>query len=206
MNNYSDFFNKKNVFYIFKYSFIAVFVALVVEISKFFFDIEEPKSAKIEEVFFSNIIRSSISIVLISPILEEITFRLPIKKSNYYATSIILCLFFLASSSFIFVKTICLLFTGVVLVYQRSELSYTNLLKNVIIVLSMLTFVVIHFDNYEIEQLKALNSVSLVILFIPQLVICMILTKVRLETCLLNCIVIHSLYNLLIVTLGFFLN
>lgn len=206
MNCINNFFDKKNVFYILKYLSVAVLTVLVIELLKYLFDINEPQSSKLKESFFSNIIWSTISIVLISPILEEFAFRLSIKKNKYYATSILLCILFLMSSSLIYVKITCSLFIGAIILYQYSSRSNIYLLKNITVVLSVLTFVLVHFDNYEVEQLKILNFFSIVTLFIPQVVVCFILTKVRSETSLLNSIVIHSLYNLLILTFGLFFN
>lgn len=69
-----------------------------------------------------------------------------------------------------------------------------------------MSFVMIHFDNYNEEELNHLNHLELVFLFMPQLIFSIILTKVRLETCFLNTLIIHSLYNLIILTLALFFN
>ncbi|WP_427871524.1 CPBP family glutamic-type intramembrane protease [Flavobacterium sp. MMS24-S5] len=201
-------FEKKNIFYILKCLSVVVIVGIVTEILKFILSIDEPTSSKVEESFFKNIFLGSIGIVLIAPILEEIVFRLPLKKNNHYLSSITLCVFLFLSASLFFLRIMCLLYIGAILLYQfdKKLVMPDCLTKNIIIVLSIVTFVSLHFANYQEEQLNSLPVFSKIFLFLPQLVVGLILTAVRLKTFFLNAVIIHSLYNLIILTLALFFN
>jgi hypothetical protein len=199
-------FEKKNIFYILKYLSVVVIVGIVTEILRFILSIDEPTSSKVEESFLKNMFWGSIGIVLVGPLLEEVVFRLPLKKNSYYIISITLCLFLFLSSSLFFLRIICLLYIGAILLYQFGKKSPTSLTKNIITILSIVAFVSLHFANYQEEQLNSLTFFSKIFLFIPQLVVGLILTAVRLKTFFLNTVIIHSLYNLIILTLALFFN
>lgn len=205
MNCNSIFFDKKSIFYILKYLSIAVFTVLIVELLKYGFDISEPKSSKIEERFFNNLIWSCIGAAFFSPLLEEVAFRLPLQKTKYFVISIVTCFTFLLSLKFFYYQVIIALFIVMILVNQFENKFCLRLTRVLLISFSIMSFVIIHFDNYDIEELDLLNYLEIVFLFMPQFIISIILTKVRLETCFLNTIIIHSLYNLIILILALFI-
>jgi len=205
MSFLTAFFSKKNIFYILKYLSITVIFGTAIEMLRFTLNINEPTSSKVEESFLSNMFWASIGIVLVAPILEEIAFRLPLKKNSYYLISITFCFLFFLSASSVFLKVTCFLYIIAVLAYQFSKISM-SIMKNVIIILSTITFVLLHVDNYQEEQLDSLDIFSKIFLFLPQLVAGFILVKVRLKTFFFNAVIIHSLYNLIILTFALLFN
>ena len=66
-----------------------------------------------------------------------------------------------------------------------------------------MAFVSVHFDNYE---LNILRIVDIVILFLPQFVLALILTKIRVQTCFRNSIIFHSVYNIIVLLFAFLFN
>lgn len=199
-------FEKKNIIYIFKYLALSIATVVFIEIMSFFLNLEEPKSSKIEERFFDNLIWSCIGAVLLSPLLEEAAFRLSLKRSKYFIISILACLVFLLSSQSVYCRIIITLFIVMILVNQFVNNFYPQLIKFLLVSFSIIGFVIIHFANYKREELNLLNHLEIVCLFMPQFIISIILTRVRLETCFLNSVIIHSLYNLIILTLALFFN
>lgn len=181
-------------------------VGIAIEMLRVTLNINEPTSSKVEESFFRNMFWGSIGIVLVAPILEEIAFRLPLKKNSYYLISITFCFLFFLSASFVFLKVICFIYIVAVLAYQVSKKLSVGITKSIMIILSITTFVSLHFDNYQGEQLNSLNVFSKIFLFLPQLIIGFILVKVRLKTLFLNAVIIHSLYNLIILTFALLFN
>lgn len=200
------FFDKQNVFYVLQHLVLVIIVVIIIELLRLAFNINEPEGNSIEDSFYGNVIWSTSGIVIFSPILEEIAFRFPLKKNTYYIISIILCGIFLLSSRFIFVKIIFLLFIIAIIIEQNSNNIYPFIIKNITVGLSILTFVSIHFDNYMDHQLDELSVLEKIVLFAPQFFICLLLIKVRLETYLLNAVIIHSLSNLIILTFALFFN
>lgn len=205
MNYFLKAFEKKNSIYIFKYLILSIAIVIFIEGISFFLNLEEPKSSKIEERFFSNLIWSCIGAIFFSPLLEEVAFRLPLQKTKYFVISIVTCFIFLLSSNFFYHQVTIALFIVMILVNQFENKFCPRLTKVLLVSFSIMSFVIIHFDNYDIEELKLLKHLEIVFLFMPQFVISIILTKVRLETSFANTIIIHSLYNLIILTLAFFL-
>jgi hypothetical protein len=144
--------------------------------------------------------------VFFSPVLEEVAFRLPLQKTKYFVISIVTCFIFLLSSKSFYRQVIIAFFIVMILVNQFESKFFSRLIKVLLVSFSIMSFVIMHFDNYHIEELNLLNYLEIVFLFMPQFIMGIILTKVRLETCFLNTVIIHSLYNLLILTLALSFN
>lgn len=203
MNYLLKTFEKQNIIYIFKYLVLSIAIVVFIKILSFSLNLEEPKNSKIEERFFDNLIWSCIGAILLSPLLEEAAFRLSLKRNKNFIISILACLVFLLSSQSVYHQIIITLFIIMILVNQFVNNFYPQLTKLLLVSFSIIGFVIIHFANYKTEELNLLNDLEIVFLFMPQFIISIILAKVRLETCFLNSVIIHSLYNLIILTLAF---
>lgn len=141
-----------------------------------------------------------------SPLLEETAFRLSLRRNVYFSASIITCLVFLLSSTYIYTQVSCILFILLILVNQYKKNFSHRLIEILLICFSVISFVLIHFDNYDKGELNSLNTFEIGLLFMHQFILCIILTKVRLETCFINSLIIHSLYNLIILTFALLFN
>lgn len=200
----SEVLSKKNIAYLFIYLILALVFILGIELVRYLLDIKDPDSNKLKDAFLSNFTFAFFSAVILSPIIEEVGFRLSLKRNKHYWLSIVFCLVFLLSTNFMVTKIICLLYIGITILYQFNN--KTNLIKDIAIVLSVLTFLCVHFDNYNENELRALGSLDLIMLFLPQFVIGLIITKIRLQTCFLNSIIFHSFYNFFILSLALLFN
>ncbi|MDN3675513.1 CPBP family glutamic-type intramembrane protease [Flavobacterium branchiarum] len=200
----SEVLSKKNIAYLFIYLILALVFILGIELVRYLLDIKDPDSNKLKDAFLSNFTFAFFSAVILSPIIEEVGFRLSLKRNKHYWLSIVFCLVFLLSTNFMVTKIICLLYIGITILHQFNN--KTNLIKDIAIVLSVLTFLCVHFDNYNENELRALGSLDLLMLFLPQFVIGLIITKIRLQTCFLNSIIFHSFYNFFILSLALLFN
>ena len=189
-------FDKNNVFYFLRHLAVMISFVVIIEVLKYLFNIVDPINNKLKDEFLLNFVWSSFGVIIISPIFEEIIFRLPLKKNNYFWVSIVFSLVFLLSSNFTIVKIICLLFVVSIIMYQFFDKFI--LLHYILIVFSVITFVFVHFGNYDRNEFNVMRLVDLIFLFLPQFFIALVLTKIRLQTSLLNSIIFHSIYNFII--------
>lgn len=196
----ADVLTRKNVVYLTRHLVLALSIVLAIELLEYLLNIKEPDSSKLKDAFMSNFLFSFFGAVLIAPIYEEVVFRLALKKSNYYWFSVFLTFVFVLSSKFMLTQIVCSLFIVGMISYQYVYKSNSS--RCFLIILSILAFVSVHFDNYNENELNELGKLDVAMLFVPQLVLAVFLTKIRLETSILNSIIFHSFYNLLILSLA----
>jgi len=200
----SEILNRKNFIYIFKHLISVLIFVLGIEVLKYLFNVFEPESNRVKDEFISNFIFSFFGVIVLSPIIEEMVFRLPLKKNGLYLISVFFSLIFLISSSYLFVKIILSLFVGNTIFHQ--SYSKSVLVYWILVGLSIFAFVSIHFENFDSNDFKNLDFINISILFLPHLFLAVILTKIRLQTCFTNAVVFHSLYNLIILSLALLFN
>lgn len=192
--------DKKNSFYLLKHLLVGLIVVSVVEIIKYNLNFIEPESNRLKDEFMSNIIFSLVAVLFLSPVIEELVFRLPLKKDAYFVISIVTSFIFFLSSNFLFIKIIIGIFIAFIIVYQFYRDSI--ILKRVLISMSIIAFTIVHFDNFNSNLLNNIGLFNLIILFSPQFFLAILLTKIRLETRFINAVIFHSLYNLTILSLS----
>lgn len=191
-------FSKNNIIYLLKHLLVAIFLVSLIEILKKYLKFTEPSHIIGDENidFFLIIV-----LVIIFPVIEEIAFRLSIKKNNFFWLSILFCLLFLLTSKFIIIKLLLLIFIVLILINQF--LKKNNLVVNSTIFLSALCFWLVHFDNYDKQKLLIMTPIDFFLLFFPQLLLAFILTKVRIQTFFANAVLLHIAYNFIILMLSF---
>jgi hypothetical protein len=190
--------SKFNIIYLSKHLLLAIFLVSLIEILKKYVEFTEPSHIiAYEGINFLLII----AVIVIFPIIEEIAFRLSIKKNSFYWLSILLSLLFLLTTKFIFIKVIILVYIIFVLVNQfRTK---NRVVNYIVIFLSALCFLLVHFDNYDKHELTLIAPTDFFLLFFPQLLIAILFTKVRVQTFFLNSVILHIAYNLIILTLSY---
>jgi hypothetical protein len=190
--------------YLFKHLLYALVFVFVVELLKNYLNIVEPDDNKLKDEFMSNFIFSFFGAICLSPIIEELVFRLPLIKGDYFIISLVLSFIFLTTSSFVFVKIILSLYVGLFVFYQFY--SHSNILRWILIVTSILAFVIIHFDNFNTKDFEGYGLINTIILFLPQFFLAILITKIRMETTFINAVVFHSFYNFTILLFALFFN
>lgn len=190
--------SKFNIIYLSKHLLLAIFLVSLIEILKKYVEFTEPSHVIASEGINFLLI---IAVIVIFPIIEEIAFRLSIKKNSFYWLSILFCLLFLLTTKFIFIKVIILVYIIFVLVNQfRTK---NRVVNYIVIFLSALCFLFVHFDNYDKNELTLIAPTDFFLLFFPQLLIAILFTKVRVQTFFLNSVILHIAYNLIILILSY---
>lgn len=139
---------------------------------------------------------------IIAPIIEEFMFRYPIKKGNLIYPSLIISsiIVFVTSKSFyISISYLILNIITFFLYYLKNN----KTIPLYLIFPYYLLFIIIHFENYNIEELFSLSYGSILLLLSSQIVLSTALTYIRIKSNrFFPVILFHSMYNLSIITLS----
>lgn len=139
---------------------------------------------------------------IIAPIIEEFMFRYPIKKGNLIYPSLIISsiIIFVTSKSFyISISYLILNIITFFLYYLKNN----KTIPLYLIFPYYLLFIIIHFENYNIEELFSLSYGAILLLLSSQIVLSTTLTYIRIKSNrFFPVILFHSMYNLSIITLS----
>lgn len=139
---------------------------------------------------------------IIAPIIEEFMFRYPIKKGNLIYPSLIISsiIIFVTSKSFyISISYLILNIITFFLYYLKNN----KTIPLYLIFPYYLLFIIIHFENYNIEELFSLSYGAILLLLSSQIVLSTALTYIRIKSNrFFPVILFHSMYNLSIITLS----
>lgn len=199
----SEVLTKKNSIYLLRLLFVALSIVFISELLKDILNIEEPENSKLKDVFFSNFFLFFVGAVIFGPIFEEIAFRLSLKKNDYFWLSVCFLTLFAFSSEFLVPQIICSLYIVVLVFYKY--MNYSKLIRYILISLSIVAFISVHAGNFQESELSDLGIIDMAILFVPQLILSLFLTKIRIQTCFLNAVIFHSMYNLFLVSKHYYL-
>ena len=146
---------------------------------------------KNEEDILNHLAFYSLVIIVIAPILEELLYRLPLKRSKFAFFSLLVGIINILIIDLLILKiALALYLVGVVyLMYLKKKITF------ILIPLSIILFTVSHVGNYNIEDLELMNSLDIFFLFLPQLVLGIIVTFIRLKSSFKYALLYHSLYN-----------
>ncbi len=136
----------------------------------------------------------------LGPFIEEVAFRLPLKRGKYNWVSLILLFFFvLATLSYPLLSIGIIIFMGIII----ANYFYTNkLIKILLMVLSALTFGFLHLILYEKAFCLEKNILELPILVAPQLFAGVALVLMRLKGNFGLAVAYHCTYNFTIIVTG----
>ncbi len=175
--------------------FITIFLIYSV-IIVFLFVFHENNTAVYKQDFNNIGVLYFFLMVIFAPIVEEIAFRLPLIKCRYYFSSLIpLCIY-------LFLGNHILLKVGFVFFIFLIVNSYFNLSKSIRIFLyitSVLLFAFSHLNNYTLISLKEMNMLDISLLVVPQFLLGIILTIVRIKGSFRLSILFHALHNFILV-------
>lgn len=178
-----------------------LFTILLVFMQEHFLGLDKYENS-IEENFKRSPAFYSIFIIGIGPLMEETIYRLPLKRNKYFVISLLLSIAYLLGLKSLLVIGAMVLYISSLLVlwYKKNDAS------KVIIGLSILTFAMIHIENYGLKDLTSMQILELLSTFFPQLMLGIIVTAVRLKFSFNYGLIYHILYNGIIVSLVFILN
>jgi len=139
-----------------------------------------------------------IFIVFLAPIIEEFIFRFPLKFSYKNSFIAVIILIFLLLNNLLIYNFFFFLFFICIIIQMITKKTY-----NIIYLLSVICFSIIHLDNfYSIND----SIIENILLIFPQLLLGIILTHIRIHKNIKSCVLYHSSYNLIILLIYIMVN
>jgi membrane protease YdiL (CAAX protease family) len=187
--------------------FIGLINSLNILLLKTFFTLPIDQSLSVPEPLKRHLWVYFLLVVIYSPIMEEVIFRLTLIFNPVYISLSISSLFALLvhkiSDGFVPIVAFVLLFlliTRIAVIYEIKIYSFWNRNFKFIFYLSSLTFGLVHIGNYK--YIDTSQYFMAPILILPQLLLGFILSFTRLhyKKGFLICILIHSLMNMISVS------
>lgn len=154
-------------------------------------DIEEIK-ANITEFFFYA--------VILAPVLEEIVYRLPLKKSRWAYLAIPLGLAVLSYDS-LWLGLLDGFYLLTVLFFLLFSFRWS---RKLVIAGSILAFTITHAVNYSTADLQSMHASELVLLFDAQLILALVATYLRIIYGFPWALGYHALYNFIVFWIGWY--
>jgi membrane protease YdiL (CAAX protease family) len=196
--------NKNDVLFVLRNSFLMISTILLVELLKSIFNYKESSVSILEEEFKKNFFFTTVGVLIIAPIIEELIFRAPLRKNGLIWCSVVFSSIYVFSSNLLIINILCLVYVVSIIFYQYY--SKSKLLLYLLMLLSTLSFVAIHIDNYDITTIEHFTVYDYIILFLPQFFLSVVLIKVRMQKNVLSAILTHSLYNSAMLLLALLFN
>lgn len=196
--------NKNDVVFVLRHSFLMISTILLVELLKNIFNYNESSLSIIEEEFKKNFFFTTVGVLIFAPIIEELIFRVPLKKNSLVWCSVVFISIYIFSSNLLIIKILCLIYVLSIILYQYYDKS--KLMLYLIMILSTISFVAIHIDNYDITAIEHFTVYNYIVLFLPQFFLSVVLIKVRMQKNVLSAVLTHSLYNSVMLLLALLFN
>jgi membrane protease YdiL (CAAX protease family) len=196
--------NKNDVVFVLRHSFLMISTILLIELLKNIFNYNESSVSIIEEEFKKNFFFTTIGVLIFAPIIEELIFRVPLKKNSLVWCSVVFISIYIFSSNLLIIKILCLIYVLSIILYQYYDKS--KLILYLIMILSTISFVAIHIDNYDITAIEHFTVYNYIVLFLPQFFLSVVLIKVRMQKNVLSAVLTHSLYNSVMLLLALLFN
>lgn len=190
-----------NIHQLLKIFLIHIVLMIFIELIKSYFNVASPISSltkyisKPWELFFL--------VVIFAPIVEEFIFRYPLVRERYVYLSLVL---FILDAVISQVSLYILLLTIAISIYSFVLYFFyrKKKLPPYVILVYIILFVVFHISNYNIDEIKQLSLLSTFLLFVPQLVLGIILTYIRMYEKYSTVVIYHASYNLIFLSLALF--
>ena len=184
-----------------RYLFILILGVIFLEIIQQTFSLNSNPSLKLISAFEKRRFEMIIEAILFAPLIEELIFRLPIKKTNLFLISIFLSLILISNFNTTIGIIVCVsigLFNLIILIYQ--VISKNDKFIEYFYIISIGVFTISHLNNYSAVELDSKSYVELMILFLPQLLLGIFCTIIRVKSNIWYSVLLHSLYNGILIT------
>lgn len=192
-------------------SFFQILVTIIAEILKFYGAIQKAEHISVYDSHESHKLWRWLNLVLLAPILEELTFRFPL-IDNKFSLPLFISLLFLICFDFSFFYSLAFFLGGIFLLLSLYKMCsklriYQSVFyrKNHLGVIYTLAFLFggIHLFNFTTNSLGILSSL---IIILPHFFAGLMFSFIRLKFSLMHSIFAHSLWNSLIFSVIYFLN
>ena len=179
-----------------KHLSLVIVGVVFLEIIQQLFSLNSNPSLKLMSTWENRRFEMILEVVLFAPIIEEVIFRLPLRKTKLYLVSIFFSLVLLINlnsyTGFIICLSVCL-FNSIIFTYQ--VIIKRNLFITYLAFISVIVFTITHINNYSEAELNSKSIIELITLLLPQLLLGLFCTIVRLKSNIWYSILLHSLYN-----------
>ncbi len=180
---------------------INILLLVILDVIGDFFNLKKLQIEDSKDIM-ENIVFYSFFFILIAPVLEELLYRLPLKKNRYVIFSLLISVVYILIFNILIVKIalIIYLLSIIYLIFSKNEV------PKVFIILSILVFTISHLGNYNVAEIKSLNFFSLLFLLLPQMILGIINSLIRINISFKYSLLYHALYNMSIITLAIIYN
>jgi len=179
--------------------FINILILLTLDLLEVFLNLNKPEIDNKEEIM-NNIFFYSIFLILIAPILEEVLYRLPIKKNSFTLLSLLVGVIYILIFDLLLIR-ICLGIYLASMIYFRFS---KKEIPKLFVIFSIFVFTISHIGNYNLLDIKSMNLLGLFFLFLPQLILGIIVTYFRMKFSFKHALWYHALYNSIIFLLAIY--
>ncbi|MFV0605654.1 MAG: type II CAAX prenyl endopeptidase Rce1 family protein [Niabella sp.] len=141
-------------------------------------------------------------VIVFAPICEEFAFRYFLRREKYVGAILLLSTaFFLVSIEQISLIWITV-FLNILYAYFLLVKKYETL-PTWLIIYSIIVFSAIHYGNFQKEKINELHLIEMLFQFVPFVLLGVNLTYIRLKYGFVYCLIGHSLYNAMLVSLHY---
>lgn len=180
---------------------INILILIVLDIVESFLDISKPEIDDRDNIL-NNILFYSVYLIIIAPFLEEILYRLPLRRNSFTFFSLIVGVIYILIFDLLLIR----IALGIYLVCIIYLMFLKNKIPKIFILISIFVFTISHIGNYNLIDVKSMNSLGLIFLLSPQLILGIIVTLFRTKFSFKYGLLYHALYNSIIILLALSFN
>ena len=146
---------------------------------------------KYSETIQKSFLSFSVFAIIFAPLFEEILFRLPLKKNNYFLGPFLIGVIYILIFNIPLIKISLSIYLIFLFLFRFLKLNISSILT----FFSIIVFSLSHIENYSLIELKIANNLEIVLIFLPQLIVGVIITIFRLKYSFKYGLLYHMLYN-----------
>ena len=152
-----------------------------------------------EQEIMNNIFFYSLFLIIITPLIEEVLYRLPLIYNPLIIISFLI--------GFIYILILDLFLLKIMIGIYLIAIALTHYLKlstTTLTIISILVFTASHIGNYKQSELLSMSLIELSFLFLPQFIVGMVTSYFRKKNNFLTALSYHSIYNGMIIAIAIF--
>ena len=169
-----------------------------------YFSINSTITSKLSKKFYDKRVELAFIAIVFAPFIEEVIFRLPLRKTKLFVFSLLFSLIFIKGfkSLDLIVSVSVIIYCVIILYYQF--FAENRIIRCIMISFSVFTFTVVHISNYAYTELITKEYFELILLFLPQLLLGFFSTNLRIKTKFVYSLLLHTMYNATILCFIYF--
>jgi hypothetical protein len=187
-----------------KYLILLLSTTVIQQFLEDYFSINSTITSKLSKEFYEKPVELAFIAIVFAPFIEEVIFRLPLRKTKLFVFSLLFSLIFIKGfkSLDLIVSVSVIIYCVVILYYQF--FAENRIIHCIMISFSVFTFTVVHISNYEYTELITKEYFELILLFLPQLLLGFFSTNLRIKTKFVYSLILHTIYNATILCFIYF--